>query len=64
MVNLLRLSLCEKHKIHLYFFEVIRRQFIPFQMIAGSRLLFLKIHIKYVVFMSVSFRTIMILISN
>ena len=46
------------------FFEVIRLQFIRFQMIAGSRLLFLKLHIKYVVFMSVSPRTITILISN
>ena len=45
-------------------FEVIRWQFTLFQMIAGSRLLFLKIHIKYVVFMSVSPRTITILISN
>ena len=47
-----------------YFVEVIRRQFIRFQMIAGSRSLFLKIHIKYVVVMSVSPRTITILISN
>ena len=46
------------------FFEVIRWQFTRFQVIAGSRLLFFKIHIKYVVFMSVSPRTITILISN
>ena len=46
------------------FFEVIRWQFTRFQMIAGSRLLFLKIHIKYVVFMSVSPHTITILMSN
>ena len=45
-------------------FEVIRWQFTRFQMIAGSRLLFFKIYIKYVVFMSVSPRTITILISN
>ena len=46
------------------FFEVIRWQFIRFQMIADSRLLFFKIHIKYVVFLSVSPRTITILTSN
>ena len=46
------------------FFEVICWQFIRCQMIAGLRSLFLKIHIKYVVFMSVSTRTITILISN
>ena len=50
-------------------FEVIRWKFTRFQMIAGSRLLFFKfiwapVHIKYVVFMSVSPRTITILISN
>ena len=47
-----------------YFLEVIRQQFTRFQMIAGSRVRFFKIHIKYVVFMSVSPRTITILISN
>ena len=46
------------------FFEVIIGQFTRFQMIAGSRLLFFKIHIKYVVSMSVSPRTITILISK
>ena len=46
------------------FFEVIRLQFTRFQMIAGSCLHFFKIYIKYVVFMSVSLRTIKILISN
>ena len=46
------------------FLEVIRSKFTRFQMIAGSRLLFFKFHIKYVVFMSVSHRTITILISN
>ena len=54
---------CRPIKVE-YFFEVIRWQFTRFQMIAGSRLLFFKIHIKYVVFMSVSPRTITILISN
>ena len=44
-----------------YFFEVIRWQGTGFQMIAGSSLIFLKIHMKYVVFMC---RTIKILISN
>ena len=43
------------------FFEVIRWQGTGFQMIAGSSLIFLKIHMKYVVFMC---RTIKILISN
>ena len=43
------------------FFEVIHRQVTSFQMIAGSSLIFLKIHMKYVVFMC---RTIKILISN
>ena len=32
------------------FFEVIHWQVLSFQMIAGSRLIFLKIHMKYVVF--------------
>ena len=44
-----------------YFFEVIRWQGTGFQMIAGSSLIFFKIHMKYVVFMC---RTIKILISN
>ena len=44
------------------FFEVIRWQCTRFQMIAGSD--FFKIHIKYVVFMSLSLSTITILISN
>ena len=43
------------------FFEVIRWQGTGFQMIAGSSLIFFKIHMKYVVFMC---RTIKILISN
>ena len=44
------------------FFEVIRWLLVTrFQMIAGSSLIFLKIHMKYVVFMC---RTIKILISN
>ena len=43
------------------FFEVIRWQVTSFQVIAGSSLIFLKIHLKYVVFMC---RTIKILISN
>ena len=45
-----------------YFFEVIRWLLVTrFQMIAGSSLIFLKIHIKYVVFL---WRTIKILILN
>ena len=44
-----------------YFFEVIRWQGTGFQMIAGSSLIFFKIHMKYVVFKC---RTIKILISN
>ena len=43
------------------FFEVIRWQVASFQMIAGSSLIFLKIHMKYIVFMC---RTIKILFSN
>ena len=43
------------------FFEVIRWQGTGFPMIAGSSLIFLKIHMKYVVFVC---RTIKILISN
>ena len=43
------------------FFEVIRWQGTGFQMIAGSSLIFFKIHMKYVVFMC---HTIKILISN
>ena len=48
------------------FFEFIRWQVTNFQMIAGSSLFFitLKIHMKYVVFMSLWPRTIKILISN
>ena len=44
-----------------YFFEVIRWRVTSFQMIAGS---FFKIHMKYVVFMSLWPSTINILISN
>ena len=54
---------CRPIKVE-YYFEVIRWQFTRFQLIAGSRLLFFKIHIEYVVFMSVSPRTITIFISN
>ena len=43
------------------FFEVIRWQVTSFQVIAGSSLIFFKIHLKYVVFMC---RTIKILIPN
>ena len=43
------------------FFEVIRWQVTSFQVIAGSSLIFFKIHLKYVVFMC---RRIKILISN
>ena len=46
------------------FFEVIRWQKSQFQMIAGSSLFFSMIHINYVVFLSLSPRTISILISN
>ena len=44
-----------------YFLEVIRWQVTSFQMIAGLSLIFLNIHMKYIVFMC---RTIKILISN
>ena len=49
------------HRGQVFFFEVIRWQGTGFQMIAGSSLIFFKIHMKYVVFMC---RTIKILISN
>ena len=41
-----------------YFFEVIRWQVTSFQKIADSSLFLKKIHMKYVVFMSLRFRTI------
>ena len=47
-----------------YFYEVIRWQVTSFQMIAGSSLFLLKIHMIYVVFRSLRSRTIKILISN
>ena len=45
-------------------FEVIRWQVTSFQMIAGSSIFLFKLHMKYVVFMSLRPRTIKILISN
>ena len=41
---------CRPIKVE-YLFEVIRWQVASFQMIAGSSLIFLKIHMKYIVFM-------------